>query len=99
MSTKEQIETKHLGLHDALGTRKKATDKDLFDQKHRQVWTDCNTELKTRALELEGKTWLTATEDLELRELHRMFPKPPPPSVIETKLADIERRLKLMEES
>jgi hypothetical protein len=77
---KSEIEAKYLGLHDALGAREDAADKALFDQQHRQVWANCNTELGARKAELEKSVNLKPDEVQELRELEFMFPKPSPPA-------------------
>lgn len=78
--TKQEIEQKYLVLHDALGTRKEAEDKELFDQQHRQIWADCDTELKARKAELEAKETLTLEEQKELAELEELFPTIPEPT-------------------
>ncbi len=44
----DKINAKYLALHNALGTKKDAVDKDLFDQQHRQIWNDWETELKAK---------------------------------------------------
>ncbi|MBA7573639.1 hypothetical protein ES708_15437 [subsurface metagenome] len=69
----------YLAQHNALGSRKEAEDKELFDQQHRQVWIDCDTELKARKAELEAKETITLKESAELAELESMFPSPPLP--------------------
>ena len=73
---KQEIQAKHLVLHDALGSRKEAVDKELFDQQHRKVWTDCDVELRVRKSELEAKSSLTSNEAKEVGELRMMFPAP-----------------------
>ena len=77
--TKTEIEQSYLALHDALGTQKDAPDKDLFDQQHRQVWADCDVELKQRKAELEDMELLDDEERGELDELTTIYPPPPPP--------------------
>ena len=72
---KETINQKYLELHNALGKRKDAEDKEAFDIAHRKVWADCNTELKARKVELE----MQGVDGSELKELQIMFPKPDPP--------------------
>lgn len=76
--TKDEIQAKYLALHNALGSREDAEDKDFFDQQHRQVWRDCDFELKTRKAGLEAQETLTAKEQKELTELENMFPTPIP---------------------
>lgn len=71
----EEIRQKHLVLHDALGSRKDAEDKELFDRKHHQIWHDCDVELQQRKSELEAKSTLTEEERAELDELETMFPE------------------------
>jgi len=72
----EEIKVKYLALHNALGTRNDAKDKELFDQQHRQVWANCDTELKARKIEMEKSINLKPVEAQELKELGFMFPKP-----------------------
>lgn len=76
MSAKDKINAKYLALHDALGSRRDAPDKELFDQQHRQVWADCDIELRARKVKLEAQTTLTPTEKQEFDELESIFPKP-----------------------
>lgn len=71
-----EIKQKYLALHNALGSQKDAEDKELFDQQHRQVWADCDTELKARKAELEAMASLTPEQERELAELEAMFPTP-----------------------
>ncbi|KKK78083.1 hypothetical protein LCGC14_2847150 [marine sediment metagenome] len=68
--SREEILVRYLAQHNALSTRKDAPDKALFDQQHRQIWADCDAELKARYGELKGKTALTTEEQTELRELN-----------------------------
>lgn len=44
----EDVKAKYLVSHNNLGKRKDATDKKLFDQQHRQIWSDCDAELKAK---------------------------------------------------
>ena len=74
-----EINAKYLVLHDALGTRKDAKDKELFDQEHRQVWHDCDLELQARKAELVSSGELAPEEMEELRVLESLFPPEPPP--------------------
>lgn len=69
----EEIRQKYLALHNALGSRKDAEDKDEFDRQHRQIWHDCDVELQQRKAELEAKGALTDEEKLELAEFEEMF--------------------------
>ena len=71
----EEIRQKYLALHDALGSRRDAKDKELFDQKHRQIWRECDVELQQRKTELEAMETLHNAEKEELAELEAMFPK------------------------
>ncbi|MBA7558671.1 hypothetical protein ES708_00278 [subsurface metagenome] len=64
----EEIRQKYLALHNALGSRKDAENKELFDRKHRQIWYDCDVELQQRKAELEAKSTLTDEERAELDE-------------------------------
>ena len=99
MNTNE-IRKKYLDRHNALGTRKDAIDKELFDQQHRQVWQDCDVELEARKTELVAKTILNGTEELELRQLRIEFPDPSPPvrnllaeiDVLKAKVAGLEAK-------
>ena len=79
MMIKSEIQVKYLAQHDALGSRKDAIDKELFDQQHAQVWADCNAELKARKDALKAKASLSSKEKAELSELTMMFPEPTPP--------------------
>ena len=72
-----EINAKYLALHGALGSRKDAEDKELFDQKHRQVWQNCDIELKARKEELLSLEELSEAEQDELNQLEIMFPSPP----------------------
>lgn len=76
--TKDEIQAKYLALHNALGSRKDAEDKELFDQQHRQIWAACDIELKARKVELEAKETLSLKEQQELKELEVMLPTPIP---------------------
>jgi len=80
MGTKTEIQTRYLEQHDALGTRKDADDKELFDQQHAQVWRDCDVELEQRKDKLKAKPVLAKDEQIELSELTMMFPEPSPPT-------------------
>lgn len=73
------IRAKYLELHNTLGSRKDAEDKELFDQQHAQIWANCDAELQTRKAELVAKTTLTKDEAVELKELKFQFPDPLPP--------------------
>ena len=77
--TKIEILAKYLALHDALGSRKDTEDKEFFDQKHRQIWYDCDVELELRKAELLAKSKPTIEEQVELQDLQMMFPEPTPP--------------------
>ena len=70
---KDQIQQHYLSKHNALGTRKKARNKELFDQRHRQIWADCDTELKARKAELEALPSLNAEQAQELKELRELI--------------------------
>ncbi|MBA7688263.1 hypothetical protein ES703_96742 [subsurface metagenome] len=71
---KDEILKRYLALHDALGAQKDAPDKDKFDREHREIWTECDLELKERKAELEAKRALTDDERLELAALEEMLP-------------------------
>ena len=75
---KDEIQTKYLALHDALGPRKDAEDKTLFDQQHGQIWADCDTELWDRMIKLEAKQTLTLVEQQELAAIKRLLPTSTP---------------------
>lgn len=70
----EEIRQKYLALHDALGSRKDAEDKDEFDRQHREIWNNCDEELQERKVELEAKDTLAADQQQELDELEDIFP-------------------------
>lgn len=72
--TKQQILAQYLALHDALGSREDASDKNLFDQQHAQIWLDCDIALQTRKAYLEAQEPLTPQEQQELAELKALFP-------------------------
>ena len=80
MATRDEIQAKYLALHNALGTRKDAKDKELFDRQHAEIWRNCDIELKARKAELEAKETLTEAEKAELAELEFLFPKPVSPA-------------------
>lgn len=88
--TKDEIQQFYLALHNALGSRKDAQDKELFDQQHSQVWRDCDVALADRKASLEEKETLTPQEQQELAELESIFPTPIPiePLPIFTPLTD-----------
>jgi len=69
----EGILKKYLTKHDALGKQKDAPDKEAFDIAHRQVWSDCDNELRARKVELEAKASLSEEETQELDELNSRF--------------------------
>lgn len=95
MSTKYEIEAKYLTIHKALGTRKDAVDKDLFDQQHQQVWRDCETELKVRKVGLQAKPTLLKDEQVELSELKMQFPDPrPAPRDLAAEIDDLKQKVK-----
>lgn len=73
---KDKILAYWLALHDALGTLKDAEDKVLFNQQHRQIWADCDVELKARKITLEAMSSLTLKQQQELSELEMLFPTP-----------------------
>lgn len=97
-----EIQAKYLALHNALGSRETAADKELFDQQHSQIWADCDQELMARKTELELKETLTADELFELSELKHMFPTviQPEPIIFEplNPTLGVEHRLAHVEE-
>lgn len=99
MSTKNEIKAKYLALHDALGARKDAADKELFDQQHRQVWTDCDTELKARRAELAALASHSDVEKQELRELEDMFPTPVPSRNLAAEIDELKAKVAQLERS
>ena len=74
---KQEILNKYLNLHNALGSRRDAQDKDEFDRQHREIWGKCDIELQQRKAELEAKGTLSNDERAELAELNEMFPPEP----------------------
>ena len=99
MATKNEIKAEYLALHNALGTREDAIDKDLFDQQHAQIWANCDIDLKARKAELKAKATLTIDESVELRELQALFPlAPPPPLSFETYTHGLPDRVARIEE-
>lgn len=69
-----QIQAKYLAHHDALGSRKDAINKELFDTQHAQIWANCDADLRARKAELKTRESLTDEERIELAELEVMFP-------------------------
>ena len=91
---KNEIQQKYLELHNALGSRKDAVNKVLFDQQHRQIWADCDVELKARKKELESMTSLFDEQRLELSELISIFPEPsPPPRNLASEIDEIKKTI------
>lgn len=76
MMTTDEIQAKYLAIHDALGSRQDAEDKELFDLLHQATWNDCDAELRTRKAQLEAIETLTTEEQSELTDLQFMFPTP-----------------------
>lgn len=72
MNTEEILE-KYRAQHDALGAQKDAPDKEAFDIAHRQIWADCDQELKARKVELKAKASLSEAEGQSLDELNSRF--------------------------
>jgi len=68
MNTQEILD-KHLARHATLGFRKDAQDKDEFDQEHRQIWNECDQELRERLTELQAEEHLTPELEQELTDL------------------------------
>lgn len=73
MATKAEIQAKYLTQHDALGTWKDAGDKELFKQKHGEIWHNCDVELQERKTYLETQINPIPEEQQELRELQAMI--------------------------
>ena len=67
---RQEITQKYLTLHNALGSRKDAEDKEEFDRQHREIWRNCDEEIQERKVELEARDTLTADEQQELSELN-----------------------------
>ena len=95
--TKREIEDKYMLLHNALGRQKDAPDRELFDQKHRKIWADCNIELKQRKDELLNKPELSPEEKAELSELEDMFPRAVPRRNLEKEIDDLKEKIKELE--
>lgn len=66
---KEQILKKYRAKHSALGSREDSDDKDEFDREHREIWNECDQELRERSVELENKDRLSPKEQQELEDL------------------------------
>ena len=98
MSDKNEILKSYLTQHDALGTRKDATDKEQFDIDHRAVWAACDAELRTRKVELQEKPSPTQAEAAELAELTQQFPEPlPPPRDLAAEIDTLGARITALE--
>jgi hypothetical protein len=89
MKTKDEIDAVYLAQHNALGSRKDAEDKDLFDQQHAQIWADCDAVLQDRKIELQAKVELTPEEEQELAKLEALFPTPRPPTEDELRVKEL----------
>lgn len=74
----KKTKAKYLALHNALGSRKDADDKELFDQQHGKVWHDYDIEFQERKAKLLTKPNPTANELVELAKLESMYPTPSP---------------------
>lgn len=66
---KAEILAKHLAKHNALGTQKDAEDKEEFDREHREIWRECDVELKQRLTELEAEANPNGEALIEIQEL------------------------------
>ena len=101
MATVNEIKTKYLALHNVLGSRREAIDKELFDQQHGGIWHNCDVELQGRKAELGAKGILTLDEQKELAELESMFPTPREPGRnlatefddLKAKIGELERKI------
>ena len=95
---KTEILENYLTMHNALGTRKDALDKDEFDGKHSKIWTDYDVELTARKEELRAKSVPSKVEREELSELKVMLPDPSPPSRdLAAEITMLTERIKLLE--
>lgn len=68
-----EILNRYLHLHSELGQQVDAKDRETFDIKHRQIWGDCDVDLRDRMSELEAKPKPTDDEILELANLRERY--------------------------